>query len=66
MALLSCSVSVEDGSWTHPMPLAEVQYTEVAVRVICFRAPLGLILCTLSCTLVPALEGVSKVQMCSI
>lgn len=57
MALLSCSVSVEDGSWTNPMSLAGVQYTEVDVRVTCFRAPLGLILCTLPCTLVPGSGG---------
>lgn len=45
MALLSCGVSVENGSWTHPMPSAGVQYIEVDVRMICSRASLGLIPC---------------------
>lgn len=64
------AVSVENGSWTHPMPLAGVQCTEVDVRMICFRQ-FGLsycVLCLVPCYL--ALEGthllVSKVQMCSI
>lgn len=65
LALLCCSLSAENGFWTHPMPLAGVQCIEVDVGMTCLRASWGLILCTLPGTLLPG-SGGCKVQTCSI